>query len=281
MKKPSFILATSLTILSITGCAQHNTAPTEFPTVTLPGTGDSQDLLRELAQKYTAQYPDRLVIVPDTTGSQGGVEVVGKGTAPIGRVSRLPNAEERSQYGDFKYLEFARVPVAFVVSGDAGVDNLSEQQICDIWSGRFTGWKAVGGRDLPIAVQDRPDSGSNMQTLRGKLDCFTKLKVTSGAHYNEKNSDLVDSMKSISGAIGFMPLSEAKLHGFKTLTLDRVAPDQDHYKLVIGLGFVYKKPLPAEIAAFIDYLRSEPARQAVRQTGHTPAATREVIVQAR
>ena len=78
-----------------------------------------------------------------------------------------------------------------------------------------------------------------------------------------------------------MPLSEAKLHGFKTVTLDRVAADQDHYKLVIGLGFVYKKPLPAEIAAFIDYLRSEPARQAVRQTGHTPAATREVIVQAR
>ncbi len=281
MKKTGFILATSLTILSIAGCAQHISTPTEFPTVTLPGTGDSQDLLRELAQKYTAQYPNRRVIVPDSTGSQGGVEVVGKGTAPIGRVSRLPNAEERSQYGDFKYLEFARVPVAFVISGDAGVDNLSEKQICDIWSGRLTGWKALGGRDLPIAVQDRPDSGSNMQTLRGKLDCFTKLTVTAGAHYNEKNSDLVDSMKSLSGAIGFMPLGEALRHGFKTITLDRVEPNQDHYKLVIGLGFVYKKPLPAEIAAFIDYLRSEPARQAVRLTGHTPAATREVVVQAR
>lgn len=281
MNKTLNTLATILVFSAMLGCAQHSSDPERSQSVTLPGTGDSQDLLRALAEKYTAQYPDRRVIVPDTTGSQGGVEVVGKGTAPIGRVSRLPNAEERSQYGDFRYLEFARVPIAFVVSGDAGVDNLSEQQICDIWSGRLTGWKAVGGRDLPIAVQDRPDSGSNMQTLRAKFDCFSKLKVTSGAHYNEKNSDLVRSMKSSSGAIGFMPLSEAQLHGFKTITLDRVAPDQDQYKLVIGLGFVYKKPLPAEIAAFIDYLRSEPARQAMRQTGHTPSATREIIVQAR
>jgi phosphate transport system substrate-binding protein len=220
------------------------------------------------------------VIVPDTTGSAGGVEVVGKGTSPIGRVSRLPNAAERAQYGEFKYQEFARVPVAFVVSADAGVSDLSQQQICDIWSGRLTNWKELGGSDAPIAVQDRPDSGSNMQALRGNLACFANLKVTSKARFNEWNHDLVHSMKSLSGAIGFMPLSEAQLHGFKTVTVDRVAPDQDHYKLVIGLGFVYKKPLATEIKAFIDYLKSEPARQVIRQTGHTPAAPREVIVQA-
>lgn len=281
MKKVIYIFATSLVFLSLAGCAELSSAPVEFQTVTLPGTGDSQDLLRELAQNYTAQYPQRRVVVPDSTGSQGGVEVVGKGTAAIGRVSRLPNAAERAQYGDFKYLEFARVPVAFVVSAHAAVSGLSEQQICDIWSGRVTSWKEVGGSDLPIAVQDRPDSGSNMQALRGKLACFTSLKVTSSARSNERNSDLVQSIKEISGAVGFMPLSEAQLHGFRTITVERVAPDQDDYKLVIGLGFVYKQPLPAEIAAFIDYLKSEPARQVIRQTGHTPASPREIIVQAR
>ena len=97
MKKPGLILAASLMILSMPGCTPHSSAPVEFQTVTLPGTGDSQDLLREIAEKYTAQFPNRRVIVPDTTGSAGGVEVVGKGTAPIGRVSRLPNTEERAQ----------------------------------------------------------------------------------------------------------------------------------------------------------------------------------------
>jgi phosphate transport system substrate-binding protein len=237
-------------------------------------------VLRALAQQYTAQYPNRQVIVPDSTGSQGGVEVVGNGTAPIGRVSRLPNADERKQYGDFKYIEFARVPVTFVVSRDAGVNELSEQQICDIYSGRVKRWNELGGNDLPIAVQSRPESGSNMQTIRSKFACFAKLEIIPSARPNERNSDLVDSMKNFSGAIGSMPLSEAQLHGFKAVTIDHVAPDQDRYKLVIGLGFVYKKPLPPEVAAFIDYLKTAPAQRIMRQTGHNPASPREIIVQA-
>jgi phosphate transport system substrate-binding protein len=281
MKKAFYILVASVALVTLAGCAQIASEAAQPQTVTLPGTGDSQDLLRELARHYTSQHPDRSVIVPDSIGSQGGVEVVATGTSPIGRVSRLPNAEERTQYGDFKYLEFARVPVAFVVSADAGVSDLSEQQICDIFSGRISGWKEVGGNDLPIAVQDRPDSGSNMQAIRGNFACFANLKVTSSARPNERNSDLVESMKKLSGAIGFMPLSEATLHGFKTVTLNGVGPDMEHYKLGVGLGFVYKKPLPPDIVAFIDYLKTEPARNLIRQTGHTPAWPREVIVQAK
>src|SRR5947209_11819917 len=139
----------------------------ELEAVTLPGTSDSQDLLRALAQSYAAQYPGRQVTVPNSIGSDGGVRVVRKEASSIGRVSRLPNAAEVAKYGEFKYLEFARVPVAFVVSADAGVSDLTEQQICDIFAGRVTRWKEVGGSDLPIAVQDRPDSGSNMQAIRG------------------------------------------------------------------------------------------------------------------
>src|SRR5207249_4198082 len=122
----------------------------ELEAVTLPGTGDSQDLLRALAQSYAAQYPGRQVTVPNSIGSDGGVRVVGTEESPIGRVSRLPNAAEVAKYGEFKYLEFARVPVAFVVSRETGVRDLSQQQICDIFSGRVTNWKEVGGHDLLI-----------------------------------------------------------------------------------------------------------------------------------
>ena len=67
-----------------------------------------------------------------------------------------------------------------------------------------------------------------------------------------------------------MPLSESLLHGFTTVTLDGVAPGRPHYRLGIGLGFVYKKPFSSSIQAFIDYLKTDPARKIIRQTGHTP-----------
>jgi phosphate transport system substrate-binding protein len=242
----------------------------DFEPVTLPGTGDSQDLLRDLAQSYTAQHPGRAVMVPNSIGSDGGVRVVGAGEAPIGRVARKPTPEEVGKYGEFSYLEFARVPVAFVASPQAGVRNLTEAQICDIFSGRVVNWKEVGGNDLPIHVQARPEDGSNMKTLRAHMACFTKLEVTPRAHPNLRNGDLVASMKTVAGALGFMPLSEAELHGFHIVTCDGVAPSQPQYKFGIGLGFVYKAAVSPSIRAFLDYLRTEPAREIMRKTGHVP-----------
>lgn len=279
MKKTSLILATSFLFVSMSGCAQHSSAPEETHEVILPGTGDSTDLLRELAKLYTSQHPGRTVVVPDSISTVGGIEVVGKGKFHIGRVARLPNAEERARYGDFQYTEFARVPVVFVASPDAGVRNLSEQQICDIWSGRATNWKEVGGNDLPIAIRDRPEHGSNKEAIRQRLGCFTDLKVTDRAFEEPKNNDLVVSLKRLSGAIGFMPLSEALYNNLKPVTLDGVAGDSTNYKLAIGLGFVYKKALPPAIAAFIDYLKTDTARQVMRQTGHAVTWRQEFIGQ--
>lgn len=238
--------------------------------VTLPGSGDLTDLLRDLAAAYIVQYPDRKVVVPNSIGSDGGVRVVGTGESPIGRVARVPTPEEVAKYGPFGYLEFARVPVAFVVSPKAGVRDLTEAQVCDIYSGRVTNWKAVGGHDLPIDVQARPEDGSNMRTIRANMACFTRLEITAAAHPNLRNPDLVASMKGFAGAIGFMPLSEAELHGVQVVTVDGVAPSTPRYKLGIGLGFVYKTAFSPGLRAFLEYLKTDEARRIMRKTGHVP-----------
>lgn len=263
---PVFAAAVALAALSMGAPAAHAAEP---EAVTLPGTGDSQDLLRALAQGYVAQYPGRQVTVPNSIGSDGGIRVVGTGESPIGRVARLPDAKELAQYGELKYLEFARVPVAFVVSRDTGVRDLTSRQICDIFSGRVTSWKDVGGHDVAIDVQGRPD-GSNLQTIRKNIKCFAELQVTPRAHFNERNSDLVASMKTRSGAIGFMPLSEAVLHGYQAVTLDGTPATAASYPLGIGLGFVHKGALTPSIEAFLGYLETEPARDIMRKTGNVP-----------
>jgi phosphate transport system substrate-binding protein len=244
---------------------------TESEVVTLPGTGDSTDVLRALAQSYSAQYPDRRVSIPNSISTDGGIRVVGKGEFPIGRVARLPNAEEVARYGEFSYIEFARVPVTFVVTPDTGVQNLSQQQICDVFSGRITNWKDVGGNDLPIQVQSRPD-GSNLQIIRKTLACWANLEVTPKAQYRYRNTDLIEAMKTVPGAIGFMPLSEATLNGYRTLALDGISVTMPHYPLGIGLGFVHKGALSNSVRAFLDYLYTEPARNIMRTTGHVPVA---------
>jgi hypothetical protein len=77
-------------------------------------------------------------------------------------------------------------------------------------------------------------------------------------------------MRALPGAIGFMPLGEALLHGDQAVTLDGVAPTAPEYELTIGLGSVYPKPRPPRYHAFLDYLESPRARKIMRETGHAP-----------
>ncbi len=269
--KDSFIaLIAGLILLIGVGCAHRPPQFASFDPVDLPGTGDSQDLLRTIAEQYHNEYPTRTVTIPDSISSSGGIKVVGTGEAPIGRVARLPLPQEKVKYGEFNYIEFARVPVVFAVSRDAGVSNLSQQQICDIYSGRITNWQDIGGNNAPIKVQSRPEEGSNMILIRKEISCFTDLKITPNANANYRNFHMIESMQAVAGAIGFMPLSEAKLNRLNAVTLDSVDPLNPQYKLGIGLGFVHKEPLSLSIQAFLDYLHTEPARAVIRQMGNLP-----------
>ena len=58
--------------------------------------------------------------------------------------------------------------LVFIVNEDNPVTDLTQQQLRDIYAGKITNWKDVGGQDLDIvAFQRRSDSGS--QTLFQKL----------------------------------------------------------------------------------------------------------------
>jgi phosphate transport system substrate-binding protein len=261
-------IAAGLALAAVTGCA--GTPATRQDVITLPGTGDSQDVLRGLARGYLSQHPDRRVIVPDSIGSDGGVRVVGTGEYPVGRVARRPTTEEKHEFGEMKYMEFARVPVVFVVGKRAAIYDLSEQQICDIFGRHIVNWKELGGEDEPIVVQSRPEDGSNLRAIRKNLGCFASVPAPLRGQFNLRNVDLVASMKAVPGAIGFMPLSEALLHGYQFVTIDGVAPTTPEYKLTIGLGFVSRKRLPPSYQAFLDYLSTPPAREIMTKTGHVP-----------
>jgi phosphate transport system substrate-binding protein len=261
-------IAAGLVLAAVTGCGGNPSTRQEV--ITLQGTGDSQDLLRGLARGYLALHADRRVIVPDSIGSDGGIRVVGTGEYPVGRVARRLTAEEKHEFGEMKYLEFARVPVAFVVGRQAAVHDLTEQQICDIFGRRIVNWKELGGEDQPIVVQSRPEDGSNLRAIRKQLACFADIPAPLQGRFNLRNVDLVASMEAYPGAIGFMPLSEALLHGYQVLAIDGVAPTAPEYKVTIGLGLVYKKSLPKSYQAFVDYLATPKAREIMTTTGHVP-----------
>lgn len=81
-----------------------------------------------------------------------------------------PSLEEL-EYAEISGVELEVVPVVsegfvFLTSKDNPVESLSFQQIKDIYAGKITNWKEVGGEDKDImAYQRQPNSGSQTGML--------------------------------------------------------------------------------------------------------------------
>lgn len=82
-------------------------------------------------------------------------------------------SNEQVQYGLDKGVELELTPIGreafvFLVNKNNPVDNLTMDQLKDIYSGKITNWKDVGGANRPINVVQR-NKGSGSQTSLEKL----------------------------------------------------------------------------------------------------------------
>ena len=144
--------------------------------------GDSPEpefYLLEYSQQARAPNPapDRLTIIINrmlTTNAathQAYVNLI-EGRSDIGLLARPPSPDE-SKLAREKGVALDTVPCAldafvFLVHEGNPVRNLTTAQIRDIYSGKVTNWKDVGGQDKKItAYQREPNSGSQelMQAL--------------------------------------------------------------------------------------------------------------------
>ena len=117
-----------------------------------------------------------------------------------------PISAEQQEMADEAGVKLEQVPVVkeafvFVVNAKNPVDALTRQQIKDIYSGKITNWKQVGGSDEPIiAYQRNTDSGSQnyMIDFMGEtplMDAPTELRPGS-------MSGLMDVIAPNDGSLG-------------------------------------------------------------------------------
>jgi phosphate transport system substrate-binding protein len=103
-------------------------------------------------------------------GSGTGIAALINGTTDIANASRKIKDEEREtaqKNGVEPYeIEIARDAIGVVVHPDNPVQQLTLQQISDIYSGKMTNWQEVGGEDRPIVLLSREsNSGTHVYFL--------------------------------------------------------------------------------------------------------------------
>lgn len=115
-------------------------------------------------------------------------------------------------------------PILILVNQTNPVNNLSRQQVRDIFAGRITNWKEVGGNDQPIAVVTRlhcKKRPGHWKTILPKADDFRKLRL------NVSSADeMVKRVSDFDGAIGHTGSTWLFETGNKVkhITVDNIAP---------------------------------------------------------
>jgi len=170
--------------------------------VMIGGSGSLREPMKELAQVYMAKKSsDVIEVLEEHLGSSGGIEATKAGRLSIGLVSRPPRENEK---GSLLYRPLARTPVIVAANKGANIANLSEAQVCDIYSGRVKSWKEVGGADVKVVVLMRSKDDANFEGMKNKLPCLKETKITSEAIPLNRSGELQDALERRTGTVGII-----------------------------------------------------------------------------
>lgn len=158
------------------GC-KKKTDEVEKTVITIKGSDTMVNLSQKWAEEYMKLHPE--VSIQVTGGGSGtGVAALLNKTTEIANSSReLKSAEledaKSKGVTPFTY-QVALDGIAVIVHPESKVDNLTIQQVSDIFSGKIKNWKAVGGADMPITLYGRENSSGTYEFFKdhvlGKVD---------------------------------------------------------------------------------------------------------------
>ncbi|MCB7318979.1 phosphate ABC transporter substrate-binding protein [Lacrimispora sp. 210928-DFI.3.58] len=236
--------------------------------ISMVGSTSMEKFANALSESFMEKYP-KVTVTAEFVGSGAGIEAVTNGAADIGNSSRNLKEEEKAA-GVVENI-VAIDGIAVVVDTANAVEDLTKQQLSDIYSGTVTNWKDVGGNDAPIVVVGR-ESGSGTRSAFEEL-----LKLEDACKYsNELDSTgaVMAKVASTPGAIGYVSLDVLD-DTVKALKLEGVEPTEENIKA--GSYFLSRPFVMAtkgEIAqqndlvkALFDYIYSAEGSEIVKSVG--------------
>ena len=180
-----------------------------------------------IGDAFAEAFKNKASITVSKTGSGDGAAALLEGRCDIAMMSRFMKEKE------FKAaVEKGIMPVAHAIAMDGvcvvvhpsnPVSALTRDQIKDIYTGKITNWKEVGGADMPIVVISRDTSSGTYETFEGLV--MHKEEMGSSTEYVNSNPQAHARVKSTVGAIGYVGLGFLD-RNVKALKVDGIMPDR-------------------------------------------------------
>ena len=227
-------------------------------------------------ENYMKAHPD-VNISLSGGGSSNGIKAIIDGSTDIANASRFIKDKEVAMA-----QEKGVYPVPFAVAYDSIIpivnpsNNLTDitlAQLKDIYMGKITNFKEIGGPDLKIVICSRDTSSGTYETWEGKV--MKKERVTPRAQLMASNGAVAQAVSNNKYAIGYIgigylndsvkPLKVDGVEGTKESTLNGTFP-------ISRPLFMFTNGWPTgDTLNFVNYmLHPEKGQKAVEKSGYVP-----------
>ena len=277
-RRTAFATAGALVSCLAVGGAAHaaDAAP-----ITVKGSDTMVVLGQRWAEEYMAKHKGTTIQV--TGGGSGtGISALINGTTDVCEASRSMKDAEKKQVAD----KAGGPPVEIVVAKDGlsvylnegnPISELTMAQLKDIYTGKVTDWKDVGGTPGKIIPYSRENSSGTY--------VFFKEHVLSNADYTPRaqampgTAAVVNAVARDKSSIGYGGAAYAK--GIKVVKIKKEATSagvvptdatikDGTYPLSRPLFFYLRPKASAEINAFTDWVLSAEGQAIVVKVGYFP-----------
>lgn len=284
IKKTAVIgMAIALGLMSFTACGNSDdsasaSGDSKGGTVVIAGSTSVQPLSEMLGEEYMAAN-DGTTIEVQGGGSGQGIKAIEEKIADFGALSREVKDEEKSAIGDTFII--AKDGIAVIVNKDTKVGNITMDQIKDIYTGKVTNWKDLGGDDKDIVVVSR-EEGSGTRTAFTEITGVTEKDASGEEIDNTVSSAIVQgstgavtqTVASTPDSIGYISLGSLD-DTVKALTVEKVEATNENvlnetYKLQRPFIYVSGAEITETAQGFLDFVLSPDGQAIVEEAGFIP-----------
>jgi phosphate transport system substrate-binding protein len=270
MKSRIVLFAMVATILlSLAGFALGKTS------IIIKGSTTVLPIAQKVLEAYTKEHPD-VNISLSGGGSGDGIKALIDGMTDIANSSREIKLAEVA-----KAKEKGVDPVAHIVAYDAivpivhpknKVQGLSLDQLSQIYQGKITNWKEVGGDDLTIVVVSRDSSSGTFESW-GHL-VLKEARVTPKAQMQASNGAVVQTVAKNKYAIGYIGLGyvNKSVKPLKVNNIDATVETARTGQYPISRPlYMYTNGEPkGEVENFIKFIYSPKGQSIIAEVGFAP-----------
>ncbi|HWQ71427.1 MAG TPA: phosphate ABC transporter substrate-binding protein [Desulfitobacteriaceae bacterium] len=259
--KITILSAALVALLTLAGCGQTAQPPAtpdvtiDKKTISAAGATALQPLVQKAADEFMKKHAEVQVNISGG-GSMTGLNNVASGAIDIGNsdVEVTPELQDKGLIDH----QVCVAPFLIIVNKDVTVDSLTKAQLTDIFTGKVTNWKDVGGSDQKISIIGRAASSGTRATIKKLV--LDGAEFTSAAVAQDSTGNLLTAVGQTPGAIGYIDAAYLK-DTVKALKYNGVAYSPDNVISgqypIYSYEHMYTKGDPTgTVKSFLEYIMS-------------------------